>query len=180
MTVNVPHAKGLTKRQELFVAEYLTDLNATRAYVAAGYARKGADAGAARLLVNVKVAEQIAKKYEKRLEKLEISADRVLQELAKLAFYDPINFFEDDGSLKRLQDLDEHTRMALAGIEVTELDGKDGGLLKKIRLADKGQNLERLGKHLKLFTDKLEHSGRVSLADLVIGSYPKEDEPRES
>lgn len=163
-------AKGLTRKQQLFVAEYLVDLNATRAYVAAGYSPKGAEAGAARLLANVKVAAEIGKKTGKRLEKLEISADRVLQEIAKLAFYDPGDFFEDDGSLKRIQDLNANTRMALAGIEVTELfEGKDVpdgaqqktvyGLLKKIKLADKGVNLERLGKHLKLFTDKSEISG---------------------
>lgn len=115
------------------------------------------------------------KKHGKRLAKLEITADRVLQELAKLAFFDPRNFFEDDGRLKRLQDLDEHTCMALAGIEVTELP-EGNGFLKKIRLADKGQNLERLGKHLKLFTDKTEHSGRMTLEQLVCASYTPKDE----
>jgi phage terminase small subunit len=174
-------AKNLTKKQAMFAAEYLTDFNATRAAIAAGYSKKTATEQGARLLTNVKVAEQIEKKLGKRLGKLEISADKVLQELAKLAFYDPINFFEDDGSLKRLQDLDEHTRMALAGIEVTELfEGKDVpdgaqqktvyGLVKKIKLADKGVNLERLGRYLKLFTDKVEHSGKVTLESLVCGS----------
>lgn len=104
---------------------------------------------------------------------------RRLQIGSTLAFFDPRNFFEDDGSLKRIQDLDEHTRMALAGLEVMDLP-EGNGRLKKIRPADKGQNLERLGKHLKLFTDKTEHSGRMTLEQLVCAAnYPKE-EPSES
>ena len=40
------------------------------------------------------------------------------------------------------------------------------GFLRKIKFADKGANLERLGRHLKLFTDKVEHSGTVEHVDL--------------
>lgn len=158
-------AKELTKKQGLFVAEYLTDLNATRAAISAGYSKKGAEQTGSVLLRNPKVAEQISKKHGKRLGKLEITADRVLQEIAKLAFYDPGNMLEDDGSMKQVKDIDDHTRMAIAGLEVTELSEGVGeqkhvyGLCKKIKLADKGANLERLGRHLKLFTDKSELSG---------------------
>lgn len=175
-------AKELTKKQETFVAEYLTDLNATRAAIAAGYSEKNADKIGSQLLGNPRVSAFIAEKHGKRINRLEITADRVLQEIAKLAFYDPAAFFEDDGSLKRIQDLDENTRMAIAGLEVTELfegkDEKDGpqqktvyGLLKKIKLTDKGQNLERLGKHLKLFTDKTEHNhtGAVEIVVRRVG-----------
>lgn len=155
----------LTPKQELFIAEYLTDLNATRAAIAAGYSAKTAESQAARLLVNVKVAAAIAEKQGKRLAKLEITADRVLQEIARLAFYDPRKFFNDDGSAKQVNELDDDTAMALAGMDVMELFEGSGdqkhayGLMKKFKLVDKGQNLERLGKHLKLFTDKAEITG---------------------
>jgi phage terminase small subunit len=105
---------------------------------------------------------------DKRDDKLEITADRVLKEIARLAFMDPLKFFKDDGSLKRIQDLDDDTAVSLAGMEVTELFEGSGdqkhayGLLKKIKIADKGQNLERLGRHLKLFSDKTEHSCDIS------------------
>ncbi len=140
---------GLTKRQELFVAEYLTDLNATRAAIAAGYSEKGADVTGSKLLVNPKVAQEIARKHGARLTRLEITADRVLQELAKLAFYDPGDLLESDGSMKQIRDIDPITRMAVAGLEVTELFEGTGdqkhayGLCKKIKLVDKGLNLER-------------------------------------
>ena len=72
--------------------------------------------------------------------------------------FDPAGLFNDDGSVKRIQDMDENTRMAIAGFEVTELPG-GRGVTKKFKLADKGANLERLGRYHKLFTDKSELSG---------------------
>jgi phage terminase small subunit len=100
---------------------------------------------------------------------LEISADRVLNEIAKLAFMDPRKFFNADGSPKEITELDDDTAASLAGMEVEEVyegrgqDRKFVGHVKKFKLADKGINLERLGKHLKLFTDKVEHEGAVNL-----------------
>ncbi len=114
---------------------------------------------------------------DKRADKLEITADRVLQEIARLAFNDPRNFFESDGSLKQIHDLDDDAAACIAGMEVIELFEGAGeqkhayGLLKKIKIADKGQNLERLGRHLKLFTDKTEHSGLMGVQ--LIHSIPQ-------
>ncbi len=162
----MPNRHGkMTEKQALFVAEYLTDLNATRAAIAAGYSKKTAYSQGQRLLKNVEMQKTLAEKQGARLHRLEITADRVLQELAKLAFYDPGDLLESDGSMKQIRDIDPITRMAVAGLEVTELFEGTGdqrhayGLCKKIKLVDKGINLERLGKHLKLFTDKAELSG---------------------
>ena len=179
-------AKELTRKQQLFVAEYLIDLNATRAAISAGYSKRTADKQGHQLLENPRIAEQISKKHGKTLQKLEISSERVLAELSKLAFYDPTAFFEYDGSLKQIKDLDPTTRMAIAGLEVTELfEGKDVpngeqqktvyGLLKKIKMTDKLRALELIGKHLKLFTDKIEHSGKVTLEGLVCGEVESDD-----
>ena len=74
-----------------------------------------------------------------RSKRLEITADRVLQEIAKLAFYDPRDLPESDGSMKQIKDIDPITRMAIAGLEVTELFEGTGderhayGLCKQIR-----------------------------------------------
>ena len=104
--------------------------------------------------------------YGQTANKLDITADRVLQEIAKLAFLDPRKFFEDDGSLKRIQDLDDDTAACIARMEVTELFEGSGekkhvyGLLKKFKIADKGQNLERLG---RLFGDASQASINVGI-----------------
>lgn len=158
-------ANKLTKKQELFVAEYLIDLNATKAAERAGYSKKTAQEQSSRLLSNVMVAAAIAEKQKGRAKRLEITADRILQELAKLAFYDPGEMLEDDGSMKQVKDIDPNTRMAIAGLEVTELFEGTGdqkhayGISKKIKLADKRSALVDLGKHMKLFDGSAGQKG---------------------
>jgi phage terminase small subunit len=175
----------LNKKEQIFVNEYLRDRNATRAAVAAGYAEKTAAQAGSRLLRFVKVREEINRLTSKHLSDLEITAKKVLQGIAQLAFYDPRRLFNDDGTLKRIVDMDELSAMALKGIDVestvTSRHTEDGEvteatketkdqepaepakvvtevrtIVSKIRLADRGENLERLGRHLKLFTDRLE------------------------
>jgi phage terminase small subunit len=148
------------QRLELFVAEYLIDLNATRAAIAAGYSPKTAGQQGSRLLKNVKVFAEIAGKTKERIARLEITADNVLQELARLAFFDPRKFFKPDGSAIPIAELDDDTAMALADFEMIEqFEGsgdnrKHVGYLKKFKIADKGQNLERLGRILGMFNQR--------------------------
>lgn len=167
-------AKGLTKKQEVFVAEYLKDGNAGRSARAAGYSAKSAQAQASQLLANPKVREVLAAKHQKRCEKLDFSAEKVLEGLAKLAFFDIRKLYNEDGSLKPITELDDQTANAICGIEVEEAyqhfgggQAKPTGILKKIKIADRGINLERLGRYHKLFTDKVEVSGLDGLADAI-------------
>lgn len=168
-----------TNKQEMFIKEYLIDLNATQAAIRAGYSEKTASQQGERLLRNVQVSAAIQEAMNKRSNKLEITAERVLQEIAKLAFYDPRNFFDDDGRIKPISELDDNTAMALGGIETLHKiigDDKDGmAVVTKIKLVDKGQNLERLGRHLKLFTDKVEHTGTLTLEQIVAGANEPSD-----
>jgi phage terminase small subunit len=159
-------SKGLTARQARFVAEYCVSLNATSAAIKAGYSEKSAMAQGSQQLMKPKVREEICKKTGKVFTKLEISAERVLEEIAKLAFFDPRKLFESDGSPKQLHELDDETAMAVAGFEFVELFEGTGdqkhayGLLKKYKLTDKRASLELLGKYLKLFTDRTEITGK--------------------
>lgn len=79
---------SLTAKQERFVAEYLIDLNATQPAIRAGYSEKTATEQGSRLLTNVKVQEAIAEGQNKTAEKLEITKERIVDELAKIAFAD--------------------------------------------------------------------------------------------
>ena len=149
----------MTKR-ELFAREYIVDLNATKAAERAGYSAKSAYSQGHRLLKDGEVKAEIQRLMDQRGERLEITADKVLQELGKLAFFDVRSLFNSDGSPKNIHELDGNSAAAVAGLEVHELfDGAGDqkhayGLCRKIRLADKGQNLERLAKHLQLFNEK--------------------------
>ncbi len=159
-------AKKLSKKHEIFVAEYLIDQNATRAYIAAGYSDKGAAQSGERLLRNADIKRAIAQKTSKRLEKLEITADRVLSEIGKVAFLDARKCFNLDSSVKQIPELDDDTAAAIAGFEFIELFEGNGeerhafGILKKFKLADKLSALTLLARNLKLLTDKVEATGK--------------------
>ena len=148
----------MTKKQKIFADEYLIDLNATRAYkVAYPSVKKDevAAAAAARLLKNVKVAVYIQKRMEERQKRTEITQDRVLEELAAIAFARATDYAEVKDECVRIKDtdaLDEQQIRAIAGIK----EGKYGIELK---LNDKEKALELLGRHLGMFKDKLEVSG---------------------
>ena len=77
---------NLTPRQWRFVAEYLVDLNSAPAARRAGYSPKDGDVQGPRLMGNVGIYAEIQKLSGQHLEKLDISAQRVLAELARLAF----------------------------------------------------------------------------------------------
>lgn len=89
-----------------------------------------------------------------------------------MAFLDARRFYAPDGNLIPVTQLDDNTAACLQGIEIEEAyqhfgkgQAKATGVLKKIKFADKGINLERLGRHLKLFTDKVELEVSGSLAE---------------
>jgi phage terminase small subunit len=76
--------KKLSKQQELFTKEYLVDLNATQSAIRAGYSKKTARSQGQRLLTNVDIQELIQKEMDMRSERIEITADEVLEEIENL------------------------------------------------------------------------------------------------
>lgn len=176
--------EDLNIRERIFVREYLKDENGTRSATAAGYSAATAAQAASRLLKSVKIQAEIAKVVGKMCDNLEISAERILKEVARMAYLDPRKLFDADGRAKPITELDDDTAMAISGFETAHKvvgDENDGCVVfTKLRFADKKAACELLGRYKKLWTDKTEISGRVSLADLVIGSYPKSHEPTES
>ena len=154
-------ASRLNTKQRVFVAEYLTDFNATAAYRRAGYTARGnsAEVNASRLLRNAKVAATIDEAIEERLKALGVTSYRVLEELSRLGFSDLRDYVEwgpDGVRLKESADLTDEAAAAVA--QVSQTPSQYGDSL-KFKLHDKKGSLELLGKHLKLFTDKQEHSG---------------------
>jgi phage terminase small subunit len=79
---------ALNDKQARFVREYLVDLNATQAAIRSGYSEATAYSQGQRLLKNVEVAAAVAKAQAKRAERTDVTADRVLRELAKIGFSD--------------------------------------------------------------------------------------------
>ncbi len=141
----------LNPRQQRFVAEYLIDQNATAAYKRAGYAAKGnaAEVSACQLLRLPKVARAIDAALTKTLGKLELTAERVLQELSRLTFADVGGFVDENGAAIPLHKLNEDLRRCIVGIE-----WKDGE--PKYKLADKNTALGNALKVLGLLRERVE------------------------
>ena len=78
-----------------------------------------------------------------------------------MAFLDPRKLFDADGKPLHITALDDDTAASIAGLDVVTTGNQDVGYadVLKIKLADKAKNLELLGRHLKLFTDKVEQTG---------------------
>jgi phage terminase small subunit len=76
----------LNEKQKRFVKEYLVDLNATQAAIRAGYSKKTAGSQGQRLLKNVEIQTAIQASATRRAQRTEITADRVVEELATVAF----------------------------------------------------------------------------------------------
>ncbi|TRM53223.1 terminase small subunit [Achromobacter sp. LC458] len=181
---------ALNPKQRRFVDEFLVDLNATQAAVRAGYSKKTAQEQGSRLLSNVMVGKAIEAAQAKRSERTEITQDMVLRELAKIGFSDirkivrwgktelrATDAGDDEGevteayhglALVSVDDIDDDTAAAISEIS----EGREG---LKVKLHDKKGALVDIGRHLGMFKERVEHTGKnggpVELATLTKDEY---------
>lgn len=173
---------NLNEKQKRFVEEYLIDLNATQAATRAGYSKNTAKQQGSRLLSHAVIQIAIDRGIDARSQRTGITADRVLNEIAAIGFSKITDYLEvkeveivvgyedgEDGKPDKNKPIIQQTKVvdifqtskmnpekiqAIESIKQT----KDGITLK---LYDKVKSLELLGKHLKMFTDKVQHTGEV-------------------
>ena len=146
----------LTEKQQRFVDEYFIDLNATQAAIRAGYSVKTADKQGWQLLEKTRVAEAISEKMAERSRRTGVNQDRVVMELAKIAFVNAADVIDsDDATIKAGATADDTA--AIQSVKVKVIPTKEGeGVEREIRLNDKLKALELLGKHLGMWNDKLD------------------------
>lgn len=141
------HSKGAVEhRRKLFIEAYLSNgQNVTQAAISAGYAPKAAAQQGSRLLKSVKVSQELSKRMTEVLEKVQLTTERTLLEIARLAYCDMRKFYNPNGTLKRVIDLDDDTAAALAGFEceVVKSRGEDDELTvtSKIKIWNKNAAL---------------------------------------
>ena len=184
-----PHKKHkrliIPPKRRRFVAEYLKDFNGTEAAKRAGYSPNSAYAQSSYILKRVEIQQEIETALQKRMEVKGITRDRVLTEIARLAFGDTRKLFNDEGTLKMPSEWDDETAAAVAGIEVTEEYGGRGedraltGYTKKVKQWEKTRALELLGRHLKLFGDKNGDNGDKPAPILLISIRNRNGEKQE-
>jgi phage terminase small subunit len=147
----------LNPKQARFVKEYLIDLNATQAAIRAGYSKKTAVVQGSRLLSYAKIKDAVRQGQKRLSEKLEITQEKILSEYAKIAFFDPLTLFDEQGHLLDIKDVPKNSRAAIGSLDhSTQTNRKSDDeteyeLIKKIKLWDKTKALEALSKHLGLF-----------------------------
>ena len=170
--------KKLSPKQKIFVSEYLVDLNAKQAAIRAGYSEKTAEVQGSRLLGNVKVAAVIREKLEKRASRLEITAERLDQEAARIAFFDIRKLYREDGSLKPVSELDEDTARALSCLDVQVVGSEEKGssTVLKYKTASKEKGLELLYRRLGLLKENVTQVA-VSNKVIVIHTAEKDERP---
>ena len=103
--------------------------------------------------------EDLGIQAKEEFKNLDVTIERVLQELVRCAFADPENMFDEYGELKEIKDIDEDTRRAIAGFDIIEsIDRKTGEIrtTKKYKFVCKKSTIELLGRYLAMFTDKKE------------------------
>lgn len=111
------------------------------------------------MLANVKVQDEIAIEMAERSKRTGINQDRVLMEIAKMAFVNIDDVIDlDTAKVKRTA-----TKEDLACIQSVKIKPTEFGTEREIKLCDKKSNLELLGKHLGMFKDKVELEADMDL-----------------
>ena len=150
---------ALTKKQKIFVDEYMIDLNATQAAIRAGYSPDTAGSIGSENLKKPEIRARIEKAMAERSKRTGINQDRIIMELAKIALLNPkglVNF--DEATIK--EDATDEDVAAVASVKVKRFPTKDGeGVEREVKMYDKTKALELLGRHLGMFKDKVEVSG---------------------
>lgn len=151
----------LTPKQRRFVEEYLIDLNATQAAIRAGYSPNSAACIGKENLEKVDIRNEIEKSLAERSKRTGINADRIVNELAKIAFINPIDVINiKDASLLDNYKLDDTA--AISAVKVKS--NSDGNVIEReVRVYDKIKALELLGKHIGMFSDRFKVDGVVPI-----------------
>lgn len=153
----------MTKKQKRFCEEYLIDLNATQAAIRAGYSPDTAGAIGAENLTKPEIQRAVAQAMADRSRRTGVNAERVVLELAKVAFVNVGDVIDaTDATLK--EDAAPEDLAAIQSIKVKDMG--DMGIEREIRMADKLKALELLGRHLGMFNDKMRLDAKLDTGKL--------------
>ena len=163
-----------TPKQQRFIEEYPVDFNGTQAAIRAKYSKKTAGQAATRLLKNVHIQAAIQKRVGKLTAKADVSVERILAELSKIGFANLGDYFRisDEGEpFIDLSDITEEQSAALSEIVVEDFtDGRGPNSRDvrrvKIKMLDKCPALDKLGKYLGMFIDRVRVEGELKITKI--------------
>lgn len=167
----------LNDKQLLFCKEYLTDFNGSRAAKAAGYSEKSAPTTANDILNYPYVQAYLSYLISSRAKRLEVTADKVVQEIAKIAFHnveDLLDYFDGNVLFNDLDQMKFPEIIKNITIKETIRNGQRIGQVAKIEVYDKVKALELLGKYTAIFTETLNlknNGGKFDTPQQVTNVY---------
>ena len=150
----------LSDRDRRFADEYMIDFDAKNAAIRAGYSPKTAKD--ASMWIDPEhpkkpaVREEIERRMARASRRTGITADRILEELARIAFADITDVVDSDGKM-----LDEIERVDSAAIMSVRVKRGDDYTEREVRMYDKTRALELLGKRLGMFRENVKIDGPV-------------------
>lgn len=152
----------MTEKQKRFVDEYLIDLNATQAAIRAGYKVDNARQTASENLAKPYISKAIERALAERSRRTGVNQDRVVLELAKIALVKITDVVDDQGKIRESATDDD-----LACIESIKYkeskNGMGSSIEREVKISSKLKALELLGKHLGMWSDKLDVSLNVPI-----------------
>lgn len=161
---------NMTDQVKLFLDKYFETLHGTQSAIFAGYSAHTARVKASQILATDEAEEYLNKQREKAQKRTNITVDRVLNEYAKIAFFDVRQVFGNDGELLPIHQIDDSTAGAINSIESIEEWGEDDngdrvviGTLKKVKVTDKVRALDSLSKHLGIFEKDNSQKGKMDI-----------------
>ncbi len=166
----------LTPKRQRFVQEYLVDLNATQAAIRAGYSEPTGAAIGSENLTKPEIALAIREAKAQRSRRTEVTADRVLEELARIAFAsisDAVEWHSDGATVKASSELSPEVLAAVS--EVSETRHRDGSVAVKVKMHDKLAALNKVADHLRMFVNRVEHSGNVNIEASIYDKFTLEE-----
>lgn len=167
--------KKLTLKQEKFCHEYVKNGgNASDAYRSA-YDTKNMKSAtvnrkAAELMSDGKITARIEELQKAAQKRTEITIDRVLKEIAAIAFVDAYEIWDDEGNMKPISQIPESARRAIVGLEKKVVVGQSVEETLKAKLADKNAALEKLMKHLGGY----ERDNKQKQSEIIVVGVPQE------
>lgn len=165
-------ARKLTDKQQRFVDEYLIDLNATQAAIRAGYSVKTANEQGSQNLTKLSIQQAIAERMAERSRRTGVNQDRVVLELAKIAFVKMTDIVDSEGNIKG--DAAEDDLACIESVKYKHSNTDTGySEEREVKIASKLKALELLGKHLGMWNDKVDLN--VALPIVISGSDELED-----
>lgn len=145
----------LTDKQQRFVDEYLIDLNATQAAIRAGYSVKTANEKGSQLLSNERIQKRISIAMAERSKRTGVNQDRVVLELAKIAFVKMTDIVDSNGKIK--ENATDDDLSCIESVKYKHSDTDTGySIEREVKIGSKLKALELLGKHLGMWNDKLD------------------------